>query len=140
MKKTTKAKAKKPPTVEPVNDEYDPLSLTRKYAPKLVEKHATLLPFYDVLMGTGAGPQPGTKYYDLKEEPYFSVDVQNPQYPNLFYTFRVTEHTVSLEHYEALGDGSLGIMDDPVDMTMEELWDFLRQLPRPAHSFARIHE
>jgi hypothetical protein len=42
-----------------VNDEYDPLSLTRKYAPKLVEKHATLLPFYDVLMGAGAGPLQG---------------------------------------------------------------------------------
>jgi len=132
MKKTTKAKAKKPPTVEPVNNDRDPLSLTRKYAPKLVEKHATLLPFCDVLMGSGAGPQPSTKYYDPKEEPYFSVDVQNPHYPNLSYTFRVTEDVVTLEHWEAL-------VDDPVFMTMEELWDFLRQLPRPAHSFARIH-
>jgi hypothetical protein len=139
MKKTTKAKAKKPATVEPDHSDRDPLSLTRKYAPKLVEKHATLLPFYDVLMGAGAGPQPGTKYYDPKEEPYFSVDVQNPQYPNLSYTFRVTEHTVALEHWEAPGDGTMDLVDDPVFMTMEELWDFLRQLPRPAHSFARIH-
>jgi hypothetical protein len=140
MKKTTKAKAKKPPTVEPVNDDRDPLSLTRKYAPKLVEKHATLLPFYDVLMGCGAGPQPSTKYYDPDEPPHFSVDVQNPQYPNLYYSFRVTEEVVILEHWESPGDGGEQMVDDPVFMTMEELWDFLRQLPRPAHGFARIHE
>jgi hypothetical protein len=140
MKKTTKAKPKKPPAVEPVNDDRDPLSLTRKYAPKLVEKHATLLPFYDVLMGCGAGPQPGTKYYDPDEPPHFSVDVQNPQYPNLYYSFRVTERAVILEHWESSGDGGEQMVDDPALMTMEELWDFLRQLPRPARGFARIHE
>jgi hypothetical protein len=139
MKKTAKPKAKKQQPEPEVVKDFDRLDHVRQFCPHLIEKRASLLPFDDVIFGESAGPQPGTKYYNPKEEPYFTIDVNDPQYPSLHYSFRVTAHTVEMEHWEAPGNGTEAMIDDPVVIEMEELWNFLRQLPRPASSFVSAY-
>jgi hypothetical protein len=143
MKKTAKPKAKKQQPKQWWDgkgwdgEDRDPLAYVREFCPNLVEKRASLVPFDDVICGESAGPQPQAKDYDPTETPSFMVEVRCPHYPNCQYMFRFTEHGQQMEYYEAPGDGTMRMMDDPIPMTMREIWDFLRQLPRNAQAFAR---
>ena len=134
MKKTAKPKAKKQQPKPEVVKDFDRLDHVRQFCPQLIEKRASLLPFDDVIFGESAGPQPGTKYYDPKEEPHFEVQVQDPLYPSAYYSFRVTKHAVEFSHVET-GEEEEYLLDDPMVIELEELWTFLRQLPRPLPSF-----
>jgi hypothetical protein len=135
MKKTTKAKAKKPAAVKLDNDDRDPLAYVRQYAPTLTEQRATLLPFDDVICGGSAGPQPNAKDYDPDEEPYFEVEVRDPTDSHCSYFFKVTQYGVTYSFGRWPGDGTLELWDVDMPYTMEALWEFMRQVPRPAHVF-----
>lgn len=135
MKKTTKAKAKKPAAVKPDNDDRDPLAYVRQYAPTLIEQRATLLPFDGAISGEHAGPIPTAKDYDPTEEPYFTVEVKDPTDNSCSYFFKVTKYGVTYDFGRWPGDGTLEIWDADMPYTMEALWEFMRQVPRSAHVF-----
>ena len=130
---TSRTKAKKQKALSVSNNER--LDYVKIYAPSLVEKRASLLPFDDVIFSESAGPQPETMHYDPSEEPYFSIEVHDPQYSGNHYSFRVTDKCVEMEHWGIDSDGEHILWDDVVVIDMEELWNFLRQLPRPPHGF-----
>jgi hypothetical protein len=137
MKKTAKSKAKKQQPKPEVVKDFDRLDYVRQFCPHLIEKRASLLPFDDVICGESAGPQPEAKDYDPKEEPYFTVEVKDPTDSKCSYFFKVTKHGVTYGFGQWPGDGTLEIWDADMPYSMEALWEFMRQAPRPAHVFIK---
>ena len=135
-KKTAKSKAKKQQPKQWTGDEgHDPLAYVREFCPDLIEQRASLLPFEGAICGEYAGPQPKAKDYDPKEEPYFEVEVTDPTSKGCSYFFKVTKHGVTYDYGQWPGDGTLDIWDADMPYSMEALWEFMRQVPRPAHVF-----
>jgi hypothetical protein len=138
MKKTAKSKAKKPQPKQWTGDpDCDPLAYVRQYAPTLIEQRASLLPFEGAISSEHAGPIPTAKDYDPKEEPYFTVEVTDPTSKGCSYFFKVTKHGVTYDYGQWPGDGTLEIWDADMPYSMEALWEFMRQAPRPAHVFIK---
>jgi hypothetical protein len=143
MKKTAKPKAKKQQPKQWWDgkgwdgEDRDPLAYVRHFCPSLVEKRASLVPFEDVICGGSAGPQPQAKDYDPNEEPYFTVEVNDPKDNSCSYFFKVTEHGVTYSFGRWPGDGTLEIWDADMPYSMRALWEFMRQAPRPAHVFIK---
>jgi hypothetical protein len=137
MKKTAKPKAKKQQPEQPWCGELDPLGYVREYAPTLIEQRASLLPFEGAIDSEQAGPIPTAKDYDPKEEPYFTVEVKDPTDSKCSYFFKVTKHGVTYDFGQWPGDGTLDIWDADMPYSMEALWEFMRQAPRPAHVFIK---
>jgi len=138
MKKTAKPKAKKQQPKQWTGDEgHDPLAYVREFCPDLIEQRASLLPFEGAICGEYAGPQPKAKDYDPKEEPYFEVEVTDPTSKGCSYFFKVTKHGVTYDYGQWPGDGTLDIWDADMPYSMEALWEFMRQVPRPAHVFIK---
>jgi len=136
MKKTAKPKAKKQQPKQWTGDEgHDPLAYVREFCPDLIEQRASLLPFEGAICGEYAGPQPKAKDYDPNEEPYFEVEVTDPTSKGCSYFFKVTKHGVTYDYGQWPGDGTLDIWDADMPYSMEALWEFMRQVPRPAHVF-----
>lgn len=115
----------------------DPLKYVREFAPSLTVARASLLPFEDLIMAESAGPQNGDP-----EEPYFEITIDTIQYgPDARVLAHVTAEAVTMTIVELLFDED-GEVEDDFEMdswkcSLEGLWEYLRQLPRPARSFCR---
>jgi hypothetical protein len=98
--------------------------------PLLMSAYMTLLPFTDVLTSTSAGPQK-----DQNEESYIitSCDLSVGHGEIIFkiYAGRVTMCII----YQAK-DGD-PFSDGDEEITLEDLWEILRNCPRPPRSFVR---
>jgi hypothetical protein len=99
------------------------LDLVRQFAPSLVVARASLLPFEDVIECEEAGPQQGEDV-----PPYFAVMIRDSE----FVRAEVTADKVRIE----VLDESLDVLDE-WDTTLRGLWDYMRQVQRPASSFRR---
>lgn len=115
----------------------DPLKYVREFAPSLTVARASLLPFEDLITSESAGPQNGEA-----GEPYFEIMVEAAEYgPDARVAAHVTAEDVTITVYELLRDED-GEPEGEFEMdtwraTLEGLWEWLRQLPRPARSFRR---
>lgn len=115
----------------------DPLKYVREFAPSLAVARASLLPFEDLITAESAGPQNGET-----DEPYFEVTIDTAQYgPDARMLAHVTADCVTMSVLELLFDED-GELEEEVEMdswrcSLESLWEYLRQLPRPARSFRR---
>jgi hypothetical protein len=122
-----------------VDHTIDLLSEVREHAPSLLEERASLLPFNDLIESEQAGPQKGAKDYDPKEEPYFYIDIGGPGYDGAYPGARVTKDSVTMYLCEIVpGKGKQGPTREAIDVwetTLEGLWEYLRQLPRPPYAF-----
>jgi hypothetical protein len=108
----------------------------REFAPGLVMARATLLPFEDVIYGESAGPQPAAQDYDPDEEPYFTVDIDDPGNAGGETWAKVTAHGVVISYTVKTPDGET-FLGDEIKTTLDGLWDYLRQLPRSAGGYFR---
>lgn len=123
---------KKKSVADTINDS---LQYVREFAPGLTVARASLLPFNDVIMEERAGPQPDAGDYDPDEEPYFAIVVQDPVYARCTIEAHVTAKSVVIRTLvEQPDDGQVEI-EDIYRTTLAELWEYLRQLPRPPSSF-----
>ena len=98
--------------------------------PLLVSAYMTLLPFTDVITSISAGPQKGQN-----EESYLiaSCDLSAGHGEIIFkiYADRVTMCIIhQTKDDEPFSDGE-------EDITLEDLWEILRNCPRPPHSYVR---
>jgi hypothetical protein len=115
----------------------DPLKYVREFAPSLTVARASLLPFEDLITSESAGPQNGES-----DEPYFEVMVEASEYgPDARVAAHVTAEDVTITVYELIRDED-GEPEGEFEMdtwraSLEGLWEWLRQLPRPARSFRR---
>lgn len=99
--------------------------------PELSHHGATLAAFDDVIGGYGAGP--GDKYFHIE----LSSDIGPGVFPSgdySRYSARIYADKVVLVH-DTHSDGDILCEEHLTDM--RGLWDFLRQLPRPMHSFGK---
>jgi hypothetical protein len=112
----------------------DPLRYVREFAPSLTVARASLLPFEDLVLCEVAGPQDGES-----EEPYFAIKVTDPSYgEGRQVSATVTADRVKIEILEISHDSEGHVVEHTLDhwrSSLEGLWDYLRQLPRPAYSF-----
>jgi hypothetical protein len=118
---------------------YSLITAAAQYAPSLVPIAATLAPFEDLLDRVGAGPQKGSKHDSPKTKPYLDFYIMDPRYPGgdtdgCSIACKVTEDKVVISWYCMNGYDGKNYRDDTM-MTLQGLWEYLRQLPRPYHSF-----
>jgi hypothetical protein len=109
----------------------------RKVAPELVAVRAALIPFDDVIVAESWGPQPQAEDYNPDDEPHFEINVQDPSYQNNTYRFEFTRRGIEMSYWELTGPGKEEMLDEPVAITLPQLFEFLRQLPRGAYSFIK---
>jgi hypothetical protein len=139
-KPTNKKRKGLPPVVAKTQDKHeldDILSCVREFAPDLVDVRATLIPFDDVICSTYSGPQPESSDYDPEEEQHFVIEVLCPTHSECSYRFKVTQHDVEMTYWMSDGNEGEEMIDPPTSVTLAELWNFLRQLPRGAYSFIK---
>jgi len=113
------------------------LKHVKTYVPQLMPLRATLIPFEDVICGEQAGPQPQSRDYDPEEEPFFCIDVDTPDRSQQVW-IRFTADRIKMQsivHFTDRQGEEDCLVDDEVEMTLEGVFEFLRQLPRHAHSF-----
>jgi hypothetical protein len=115
------------------------ITAAAQHAPSLVPIAATLAPFEDLLDRIMAGPQKQAKDYNPKEKQYLRFDIEDPRYPGgdddgCSIACKVTEDKVVITWYCMNGYEGKNYRDD-TEMTLRGLWEYLRQLPRPYHSF-----
>jgi hypothetical protein len=134
MKKKTTKKPNHANLSPEFNEMLDEIS---KIDPLLVAARAALIPFDDVIVGGSWGPQSQAKDYDPDEEPHFSIDVQNPNYQKNTYRFRFTRGGIEMTYWELTAPSQEEMVDPPVEITLPQLFEFLRQLPRGAYSFIK---
>jgi hypothetical protein len=118
---------------------YGLVTAAAQYAPELVPIAATLAPFEDLLDRLSAGPQKGCKHDNPKDKPHLSFDIMDPRYPGgdddgCSIACKVTADKVVITWYCMNGYEGKNYRDD-TEMTLRGLWEYLRQLPRPYHSF-----
>ena len=110
------------------------LAYVREYAPNLVCLRAALIPFEDVIVEACAGPQPQAKDYDPDEEPWFSVTVGDAQHQKSTVTFRFTADLITVENVTWIKKKPV-LVDEPREITLAGVFNYLRQLPRPLSSY-----
>lgn len=110
------------------------LKYVRKFAPSLVAARATLIPFDDLFRIEYAGAQ---GVANPAEEPYFTLQLEGHGHIDVV-EIKVTAETVhvTLMIHSEEEAGTYEIIDE-LEMTLPQLHDYLRQLPRPPHKFAR---
>ena len=113
------------------------LECARTFVSQLVPLRASLIPFEDVISGQYAGPQPQSRNYDPDQEPFFSISVDMPDKSDeIWITFTARRITMKATvHFTDRQGEEDCLVDDEVEMTLEGVFEFLRQLPRHAHSF-----
>ena len=96
---------------------------------------ASLLPFDDVVTGGCCGGDDTEFLGDYGTgKPYFMVEISDPQNATNEYQIVVTASAVFATL--VMNDGKGGAeYDEPVQMSIGGLYEFLRQLPRGAHAF-----
>ena len=100
--------------------------IVETYAPKLRDQWLTLKPFDDVITSYSAGPQPQCKRDSMDEPQHIDMD---------FSTWKDGE-IIILCIWIIREDGVFLLTDDGEHpSSMDQLWGYLRQLPRPAWSF-----
>jgi hypothetical protein len=110
----------------------------KSFAKDLLLLRATLAPFEDVFISEQAGPQPQASDYDPTESPWFIIEVDDIYHSKgwvqlMFTAKRITMTTLYRETDE---DGEEELWgDEAVEITLDGVFEFLRQLPRGAHSF-----
>jgi hypothetical protein len=112
----------------------DATKYCREFAPNLVMARATLLPFDDIICGECAGPQPAADDYDPSEEPFFTIDIDDPSNPGGETWARVTERGVTIS-YTIKSHGGESYLGDEIETSLVGLWDYLRQIPRAAGAY-----
>lgn len=104
------------------------------YAPTLAPIAARLLDGADGrIYVSSAGPQPGTKFYDPSEPPYFFVQVVTGEQSAQDAIIRVTAEGVEVV-FGVWEDGEF-YADEPQHMTHESLRAYVGQLPRPLNYY-----
>jgi hypothetical protein len=115
------------------------MRMVREFAPNLVCLRAALVPFHDVIVEEFAGPQPEADDYDPDEEPHFCVGVNCGLFPGSgTVLFRFTAHSITVEEWMMVGKGKRRQevpASEPVEITLDGVFNYLRQLPRPVSSF-----
>ena len=103
------------------------MDLIEKYAPSLRDEWLSLQPFKDVLVSYSAGPQPQCKRDSMDEPQHIDLDFSTWHEGEIIClcVWKIRQNSVVLL-----------TMDGELESSMQRLWDFLRQLPRPAYSFA----
>lgn len=106
------------------------LDYVAERAPELVVLRATLVPFEDVIVGEHACIEPG-------EEPYFCIHISDPYHESDEVWIRFTATHISLTRLcPDCNDEGMCICDEG-EMTLKDVFDLLRQLPRPPSSFCK---
>jgi len=106
--------------------------LVRAYAPGLLLLRATLRPFDDIVIEEGAGPQPTGG-----DPAFFWITVADPRPDTrVRFTFRGETPSVGAQ-YEIRGHDGAWYVSDYYETSLDSVYDYLRQLPRAAHSFRR---
>jgi hypothetical protein len=114
------------------------LDMVRRFAPNLVCLRAALIPFEDIILSEIAGPQPDAAGYDPEEEPYFEVDVMCGQTAAAVVAIRFTAQGIAVQEFMIVKDGKKSrevAVDGPRSITLQGMFNYLRQLPRPVSSF-----
>jgi len=125
--KPMKTKVKELPILGAI--ENNSLEYMREHAdPLLVSAYMTLLPFKDVIGSTMAGPQKGQN-----EESWILVSCQNA-FLNSEVIFRIYADRATMEVVYKTPDGE-PFGDGPEEVTLPDVWEVLRNCPRPAQSF-----
>ena len=101
----------------------------KEFAPDLLPLYWALIPFDDVIGSWMAGPQPQAKDYDPDEEPHIYFSVEDPSFPNSRWNFTMTRHSITF--FREMDGGA----DPEVSTTLDQVFNFLRQMPRPMESF-----
>lgn len=102
------------------------LEYASEHAPDLLPVAATLFPFRELIGSFSAGPQNGED-----REPYFGIEVSYGD--GMMLDAEITADRVQVQDL-MLFEGEWMIGDEGT-MTLDQLYDFLRQIPRPASSF-----
>jgi hypothetical protein len=109
------------------------IAFCREQVPHLVTLRAALLPFEDVIHTWGAGPQ--VKTNPNSEEPHFSCGTQCPNAPSDSVWFDIYADRIETYSTSLPGSPTEGWHDPPEEISLNGMLDYLRQLPRPFHSF-----
>lgn len=108
-----------------INKRWD---IVREHAPGLLLLRATLRPFDDIVIQEGASAENGGHFWIL---------VNDPQ-PDTRVRFKFSGAASSVEaQYEIVGQDGAWYVSDFHDTSLASVYDYLRQLPRPVHSFRR---
>lgn len=113
------------------NSVNEKMSLVRELAPNLVCLRASLLPFDDVITEEFAGERTQAGDY---EEPWFAVTVGDSQHQRAEVTFRFTADRITAQHVMYIKKRPT-LVDEPREVTLDVVFNYLRQLPRPFSSF-----
>ena len=112
-------------------------SYVEEFAPRLRDYWLTLLPFQDVIQSVSCGPQPQCKHDSMNEPQNITLDFSDWEKGEIVCgrMWVITESSTEGDD----GNYNYGVKyvddDGEYPSTMEELWSFLRSIPRPAHSF-----
>ena len=109
------------------------LDYVKEYAPSLVMLRAALIPFNDVIVEESAGPQHGCKYDSPADESHFEIVVQDPMYDNGRIVIKFTANLITYESILELDGESVTDGEEPI--SLDSVFNFLRQLPRQPHAF-----
>lgn len=109
------------------------LDCVKEYAPSLVMLRAALTPFNDVIVEESAGPQHGCKYDSPADESHFTIEVQDPMYDGGTILIKFTANIITYESILKLYDGEVSDGEQPI--SLDGVFNFLRQLPRQPHAF-----
>jgi hypothetical protein len=107
------------------------LDYVREYSdPLLVSAYMTLLPFKDVIGSVSAGPQKGEN-----EQSHILIGCDDAT-PGLRLLFEIYADRVVMHVLTVCKDGE-ELADPPKVITLPDLWEILRNLPRSAYSYVR---
>jgi hypothetical protein len=107
--------------------------MVREFAPSLLLLRATLRPFDGLVISETAGPQPA----GADGEPFFEITVNDPcPGTRVSFTFRGESESVTGQYWICDEEGTW-YADDPYETSLTSVYEYLRQLPRSAHSFRR---
>ena len=111
------------------------MDLVEEFAPSLRDEWLTLQPFQDVINGASAGPQPQCKHHDMDDPQWIELDFSTWDKGEITESliWRIVKKGKVTEGYAAVV--VLEHEGEIYDSSLEQLWDYLRQLPRPAVSF-----
>lgn len=109
------------------------LAYYREQVPELTTLRAALLPFEDVIHTESAMPKGHS--CSPTGESHFLVGTHAPDDPEVSVWFDVYADRVMTYSTSVAGSATEGWHDPPEEISLNGMLDYLRQLPRPFHSF-----